>query len=149
MQQYIVGFAFLALGEHLVLIQKTRPAWQAGKWNGVGGRVEKGEHPIDAMVREFREETGALTAKSDWDHFASAIGPDGALVHFYRGTFAMLQVQTKTDEIVSIAHVNEWLKRSDLVDNLKYLIPMAMDSALQTASLQYGPTHASAAVVNG
>jgi 8-oxo-dGTP diphosphatase len=149
LQAYVVGFAFLALGEHLVLIQKTRPAWQAGKWNGVGGKVEKNERPLAAMVREFKEETGALTAKSDWDHFASVVGPDGSIVHFYRGTFAMLQVQTKTDEIVSIAHVNEWLRRSDLVDNLHYLIPMAMDSTLQAASLQYGPSHPSAAVVNG
>lgn len=34
-----------------------------GKWNGVGGKVERGEGVAEGMVREIREETG-LTVES-------------------------------------------------------------------------------------
>ena len=35
---YVVGFYF-AQGQ-VMLIQKDRPVWQKGKWNGVGGKID-------------------------------------------------------------------------------------------------------------
>ena len=40
------------------VIKKERPVWQAGLLNAIGGHVEKGEYPVEAMQREFLEETG-------------------------------------------------------------------------------------------
>lgn len=31
-----------------------------GKWNGVGGKIEQGETPSQACLREVKEETGIL-----------------------------------------------------------------------------------------
>ena len=59
-QLYVLGFAFTTDGR-VALIQKKRPAWQAGRLNGIGGKVEGTEHSAAAMVREFREETGVDT----------------------------------------------------------------------------------------
>lgn len=40
-----LGFA-LSLGvREVLLIHKDRPAWQAGRWNGIGDEVEPGEDP--------------------------------------------------------------------------------------------------------
>ena len=39
-------------------MMKRRPAWQAGRWNGVGGKVEPGEDIHTAMHREAAEEIG-------------------------------------------------------------------------------------------
>src|SRR3954470_21152100 len=39
----------------ILLIEKKR-GLGAGKVNGPGGRIEEGERPIDAAVRELREE---------------------------------------------------------------------------------------------
>lgn len=68
---YVVGLIFatypgtiksrhLASFEELRVlgILKNRPEWQAGRWNGIGGKIEPGEWPIDAMCRETKQETG-------------------------------------------------------------------------------------------
>lgn len=56
--EYVLGFLFTKERNQVVLIQKQRPFWQKGYWNGVGGKLEENETPQDAMVRECEEETG-------------------------------------------------------------------------------------------
>lgn len=58
--QYVLGFMFNEAESKVILIFKNRPAWQAGKLNGIGGKIEEGETPIQAMNREFAEETGFI-----------------------------------------------------------------------------------------
>jgi 8-oxo-dGTP pyrophosphatase MutT (NUDIX family) len=56
--RYVAGFLFDPKGELVLLIEKKRPEWMAGKWNGVGGRIGAGETPLQAMARKGEEETG-------------------------------------------------------------------------------------------
>ncbi|MGI8315776.1 NUDIX hydrolase [Halobacillus mangrovi] len=42
--------------ELLLLNRRKKPAM--GMWNGVGGKVEKGESPLNCVIRETSEETG-------------------------------------------------------------------------------------------
>ena len=44
--------------EETLLILKDRPAWQAGRLNLPGGKIEPGETPEQAAARELKEETG-------------------------------------------------------------------------------------------
>jgi 8-oxo-dGTP diphosphatase len=37
-----------------------------GKWNGLGGKLEAGESPINAAVREFYEESTCSTEPTQW-----------------------------------------------------------------------------------
>lgn len=48
---------FIVEPERILLIEKKR-GLGAGKVNAPGGRIEPGEQPIDAAVRELREELG-------------------------------------------------------------------------------------------
>lgn len=45
MQEYVLGFAFtpkdLKGNQKVVLIEKLKPEWQKGKFNGIGGKLEK------------------------------------------------------------------------------------------------------------
>lgn len=59
-KRYVLGFAFDEALRHVVLLQKAKPAWAAGMWNGLGGKIEPGEDAVGAMSREFREECGVL-----------------------------------------------------------------------------------------
>lgn len=60
-EEYVIGVAVDPDRTHVLVIEKNRPAWQVGKLNFPGGKIEDGETPEEAIVREFREETGVET----------------------------------------------------------------------------------------
>lgn len=41
-----------------MLLIKRRNAPHAGQWDGIGGKLEAGENPFTACIREVHEETG-------------------------------------------------------------------------------------------
>ena len=51
MNNYVLGFAFNKNFREVLLILKNKPQWQKGLYNGIGGKIEEGELPIEAMVR--------------------------------------------------------------------------------------------------
>lgn len=109
------------------MVRKNRPDFQAGKLNGIGGKVELREDPISAMVREFREETGAETRAEEWLPFAR-IGhlPDWA-VYFYACQSDRYDLETKTDETIVSIDTATISTRADVLENMRWLIPLAMD----------------------
>lgn len=118
---YVVGFLFSTTQEDVVLIQKNRPAWQAGLLNGPGGKVEDGEWRDDAMEREFFEETGAKI--SLWRRYHTYNFPKGR-VSFYVAS-ADTEIVSMTDETVYWYSLAQ-LDNLPLVDNLRWALPMAL-----------------------
>ena len=47
---------FIKRGDEILLINRDKSPW-FGRWNGVGGKIEDGEDPKDAIHREVYEET--------------------------------------------------------------------------------------------
>ena len=47
----------------LLIKQNEKEKIGFGRWNGVGGHVEKGENPIESAKRELLEETGLIIRK--------------------------------------------------------------------------------------
>lgn len=72
MKHYVLGFAFV--DRSVFLIKKIKPDWQRGLWNGLGGSIESMETSLDAMVREFYEESGVQTNQSDWEFILTVQG---------------------------------------------------------------------------
>ncbi|MCF1598059.1 (deoxy)nucleoside triphosphate pyrophosphohydrolase [Streptomyces muensis] len=56
-EQIVVGAALLA-GGRLLAARRSAPEELAGRWELPGGKVEPGEAPEAALVRELREELG-------------------------------------------------------------------------------------------
>lgn len=109
----------------VALIKKNRPAWQAGKLNGIGGHVEEGETSLETMVREFREETGVETDPASWDFFLTLTDPSGSFaVDFFWSVGDLSKLRTTTDEEVGIYRVSE-VNEKNAVPNITWLIPLA------------------------
>ena len=62
--QYVLGF--ITDGHRVLLIKKNRPENQVGLYNGIGGKVNDNELPLDAMIRESKEETNLDGAVGDF-----------------------------------------------------------------------------------
>ena len=128
MREWVVGFLFDDDADRVVLIRKNRPEWQAGKLNGVGGKVEPLETPQVAMAREFHEETGV--AVHEWHPFATLAWEEG-VVHFFRAfdTQALDGCRTTTDESIERHRVHSLAlpapRCPNVTPNLKWLVPLA------------------------
>ncbi len=141
MIHYCVGFMFTPPEEDLtrvVLIRKEKPEWQKGLLNGVGGKIEEGETPIQAMIREFEEEAGLRTWEGDWHQFMTleALNPQvssRAVVNFFVGHLpfdCLKQTRTVEREAISVLPVDMLDIRGEgglrTVPNLRWIIPMAL-----------------------
>lgn len=151
--EYVAGFLFDPFRSLVVLIKKNRPAWQAGRLNGVGGHIERKtqghtcydvvcdqsnfdpctcpmETPEEAMRREFWEETGVDVAS--WEKFMVLQSrPAAWKVHFFRAFDEAIlddQIRTMTDEEVGIYSLREVLLDPTIlvVRNLLWILPMAL-----------------------
>lgn len=122
MKHYVAGFLFSSDFERVVLIEKQKPDWQKGLLNGVGGKIEPGETPEEAMRREFMEETGMDV--EDWTEYTT-LGGEGWRVHFFYGIGNVEAAVTLTDELVLVRRVDD-LWALPVIQNLQWLIPMAI-----------------------
>lgn len=127
------GFFFDPGRTSVWLIRKARPAWQAGRLNGIGGKIEAGESPHDAMVREFEEEAGLRI--DAWEEVARLEhrARHGVIVFFRAFAASVEQFRrpsARTDE--SICHypvLDVIARRSDVLPGLRVEIPLALDTS--------------------
>ena len=130
-KQWVVGFLFRNKSE-VALISKTHPAWQAGKLNGVGGKIVEGESPLEAMTREFREEAGVEIP--DWRAFALLHIQDGDLYCFTaEGDYPLKALTEEKVDWYPIAS----LTKLKVIANVHWLIPLALDGGNKHASIDY------------
>jgi 8-oxo-dGTP diphosphatase len=118
-KSYVLGFYFNLENTQVALIQKNRPDWQRGRLNGIGGHIEMGEGPDDAMNRESKEEAG-IDAK--WNWFCTMQFEDCNV--FCYACSGDITPETMTDEVVGWYPVNNL--PDNVIPNLKWLIPMAL-----------------------
>lgn len=128
MIRYVLGFAFDQHGR-LALIKKAKPDWQAGKWNGVGGKLEAADHsPAHAMSREFSEETGVSIPHDQWRRVAR-MQRDGQweCEVFTVQHDDVMNVRTTTDEEVRLVTCR-WFEKNQHValENVATLIQVCL-----------------------
>ena len=129
----VVGFLFRNDFKEVALIQKQKPDWQKGKLNGIGGKIEPGEKPIQAMRREFKEEAGAEIKK--WENFCNLNSSDGSwYVYFFCSSESATITSMESEKV-------DWYSVKKIPDlptipNLKWIIPLAIDNDAIFATAQ-------------
>jgi len=139
MEKYVLGFAFNSAKDYVVMIRKNKPNWQKGCLNGVGGKIEEGEIPATAMVREFEEETGVKTNELQWIYLGT-MGNSQWICHlFTTHGDDLMKAETRTDEEISVYPVEEITKGDyRMISNIPFLIELCRDADRpQKVSLTY------------
>lgn len=116
-------------------MKNKKPAWQAGKYNGVGGKVEPNESWLEAMCREFEEETGVFI--DQWEEFAIMESGDWICYCYRAFTYGIDKCKTMETEKVERLALDTALLCRPLMENLKWLIHLALDETPRFSKIVY------------
>jgi len=150
--RYVCGFLFDS-HRRVLLVRKMRgPAAVVGRWNGIGGRIERGEMGLDAMRREFVEETGIGIER--WDGVLQLSGMNAGRfwsVQFYRAWVEEMPAALRStndvgeelgafdvDAVLAQAHgrgltYETSTRPGGVVRNLQWIVPMLLDGDVRKA----------------
>jgi len=120
MKTYCLGFIRSVRGDELLLIEKQRPAYQAGMFNGIGGKCEPGEDGLAAMIRECEEECGLRLPAHAW----RAMGTWGDGEHY---SIALFEARSDLDAALSCT--------DEPVHRVPYPIPSTVPLAPDVATM--------------
>jgi 8-oxo-dGTP diphosphatase len=121
--EYVLALLFTADAREVVLVRKTRPPWQAGRVNALGGKLHNGETLFEAARREVREEAGVDVER--WEEFLVWHDPEYRLRAVRAFDDAARAARTAEDQEVFLANVGGL--PLDVIDNLRWIIPLALD----------------------
>lgn len=132
MVDYVTGLLFSPDRKMVALIHKQQPLRQCGRVNGLGGKVENGESPQQAISREVHEEAGILVPPESWTTFACIDRTPGDFVTcLFAYSGKIFRAKTMESERVELFPVGQLPE--NVIWNLRWLIPLAQDPALEFA----------------
>jgi 8-oxo-dGTP diphosphatase len=120
---YVLALLFTADGREVVLVRKSRPPWQAGRVNALGGKLHDGESLVDAARREVREEAGVEVER--WEEFLVWHDPEYRLRAVRAFDDVARLARTAEDQDVFLVNVSGL--PLNVIDNLRWIIPLALD----------------------
>lgn len=128
--ELIFNVGFITFNDDiLMLLRKKAP--NKGKWNGVGGHIEKGESPYQSMVREIKEETGlAISAVRfggilTWEGYE--IAPGG--LYIFSAIAASREVISNGEGVLAWKTREYATTSADVVDNIHIFLPSILCAA--------------------
>lgn len=134
--KYANGLLFSPDMKHVALLEKNRPAFLSGKLCPVGGHVEAGESPAEAMARKYLEEAGVQIEPDQWVPLALTKTRDqGAmLATFFAVSDRVQESTTCTQERVIVMATSEAVLQcleipNSVADDLLVFIALAVKAS--------------------
>ncbi len=131
MQHFVLGLVFNQAKNRVLLIEKRRPEWMAGKWNGIGGHIEENETPLQAMTAEAKEECGF---NYSFEHKITFVCPGGT-VYVFAAIYSL--------DIISYSQIEDEILKvwalpgpENMMKNLEWIIPLCLSSVQFPVILQ-------------
>jgi 8-oxo-dGTP diphosphatase len=135
-QKYVAGFMFTEDKTKVILIRKNKPDWQKGLFNGVGGKIEPNESPLNAMIREYHEEAGV--EYKEWDNFLT-VDYYSSTVYFFKAFNdpCFYLSGTQEEEVITEIELNDF-PRNQVIPNLNWIVNLALDPDIKfTKSIEH------------
>ena len=119
-QRYSLGFLFNYILDCAYWVHKSSPDWQAGLYNGLGGKfLDASEHPMACMVRTANKELGLPADDRDikWYQIGEMLFPAAQVNVFAGATQKCIDID-KAEEIVvclGMEELREYAEKGKLV----------------------------------
>lgn len=135
---YVIGFITDEANQNIILMLKQKPEHLKGKWNGVGGKIEGGEKPHQAMAREILEEIGLSVLVLPEQEFVFMRYTNKeweSSLHFFHIPLdrqTLLGARSMEKEEIAIFLIDSVLedkRRHPLVSNLYWMLPYMRDKS--------------------
>lgn len=128
MKQYTLGAFFRSEYSEVLLIDKNTPAWQAGKKNLPGGKIDFSETALESISREFIEETGYVVPQSEWVYAGRIIAGKAYTVDIFAAYYnSNMFVQPDYKEGTVSWNFVSSLFVLNVLPNLRWMIPFCAD----------------------
>lgn len=150
--QYVLGFQFNSSGLRVALSYAMPPATrsppgtvigpavvasilQDSRWTGVGGHVECGELPRDAVARLFQEQTFSFQREISWRHYADLRTWDGHVTSLFSSfTDEVEVVRSRSGGEVQVVDLGQLPKlRSVLAPDVAWMVELALSARYKKA----------------
>lgn len=123
---YVLGFIFDKEYEHVVIQTKNRPQNLAGMKNGLGGKIEPKETPLEAIVREVREEGGVSIPAFAWEGTGRIVDIDFDILVFASAIDDLSLVIAQEDEPLEIMNVASAINHPDMAPHVAECLTTAL-----------------------
>ncbi|PKR84469.1 NUDIX hydrolase [Heyndrickxia camelliae] len=133
--EYKYTICFIKKGEQILMLNRVKSPWM-GIWNGVGGKIEKGEEPKESVLREILEETGISLKDVDYKGVVTWLvdgirtGGMHAFVAEIPETFEY-HTPVSTDEGILAWKNISWILHPENLGlaNVKYFLPQMLEDS--------------------
>lgn len=126
----------------ILVVEKNKPEWQKGRLNLPGGKIEDGEDPPHAALREFFEEVGPSPCSAMPQVMGVIQGSWGKVYccRWLGDPSSEIKPQDNETEKVFWAPWNEIKDDPRLIPNLRVVIPMMLMNCKDWNIYDSGPS---------
>jgi len=136
---------FIQYGDELLLLNRLKSP-NMGLWNGIGGKLEANETPLQSIIREIAEETGLIVEPDQvqpagvvrWisSHDDCNEAQSGMYVFYCNLQEEKLHIDTPVavDEGILMWKSLSWVlheHNAGIVDNIQHFLPVILQGNLQ------------------